>query len=106
MHKFLDSYFQIIRKFLPEKGVEPSIGIDIGLEECKYVVLERENEEFVLVQCGTQSIDQGNVSGALRTVLDKINLPSSPVFTSISGKGTLIRYIDMPRMSLEDLKNS
>ena len=33
-------------------------------------------------------------------------IPSSALFTAVEGKGTLIRYISLPIMSVKDLKNS
>ena len=106
MHPLLEKYFQIIHSFIPNKKEESSIGLDIGSGECKLVELIRRSESYELLSWAIEPIINGNVSGAVQKILSKLHNPTKNVYTSVFGKGTLIRHIEMPRMSLEELKGS
>jgi type IV pilus assembly protein PilM len=106
MHPLLKNYFRFIKRFIPVKQDSASVGLDIGSGECKLVEVRKNNEEFELVNWSIEPILNGDVSAAVKKSLEKIKNPCTSLYTAVFGKGTLIRYIDMPRMSITELKNS
>ena len=105
--KPVQSYFRTIKRFLPdEQRSTAAIGLDIGTGECKLIELSRSKAGFELVNCILEPIQNGDTKGSIQTILSQLSAPPTSLYTSVFGKGTLIRYIEMPRMSLEDLRNS
>ena len=106
MEQLLENYFSFVKKLLPdEKGVT-KVGLDIGVDSCKFIALARMGEKYEIQAWGIESIGTGGLVECLKSIPTKYTLPNKYPAVSVSGKGTLIRYIDMPRMSLEDLKKS
>jgi type IV pilus assembly protein PilM len=106
MHPLLINYFNLIKKFIPEKAPGTAVGLDIGSSECKMVEIFHTGEKFELRNWAIEAIVNGDVAGVIQKILKKLEDPPKTVYTAVLGKGTLIRYIDMPRMSLEDLRNA
>ena len=106
MSQLLDTYLSSIKKLIPRPVVEPSIGLDIGIDSCKLVELEKQGNSFVVLNWGVEPIENADVSSAVKKLLKRLNIESRTVRTAVFGKGTLIRFIEMPRMPLEDLKKS
>ncbi|MBF0484679.1 MAG: type IV pilus assembly protein PilM [Candidatus Omnitrophica bacterium] len=106
MNKFLDSYFKTIKKFLPEKTSETSVGIDIGSGECKLIELQKKADGYEVVNWSIRPVDNNDIPAALKAMLAKLGSGKRSIYTSVSGRGTLIRYIELPHMSLEDIKSS
>ncbi|MCB9720658.1 MAG: type IV pilus assembly protein PilM [Candidatus Omnitrophica bacterium] len=106
MSSLLKNYFGLIRRFIPKKEEGSSVGIDIGVSSCKIVELAREGDSFKILHWAVQPVAGGDVEAAVRALLNQVTSPVESVFTSVYGKGTLIRFIEMPRMNLEDLKAS
>jgi type IV pilus assembly protein PilM len=102
----VQKYFEAIRRFLPNEQKSSAIGLDIGTSECKLVELVKSNNEFELVYWAIEPIRNGDIKAAIQKVLSQLAAPCKSLYTSVFGKGTLIRYIEMPKMSLEDLKSS
>lgn len=107
MHRFLEKYFETIKKFIPEKTSDgASVGIDIGVSNCKLVEVVKSGSEIELLTLAQAPIQKGDVKAAVSSILEKSKNPVTAPYTSVFGKGTLIRYIKMPRMSVDDLKSS
>lgn len=106
MNALLNNYFGMIKKFLPEKPKGTSVGIDIGLNGCKLIEIKKENNEYELVSWATESSKKNGTSEAIKALIAQLKNPPDTIYTAVFGKGTLIRYIDMPRMAVEDLRNS
>lgn len=106
MPAVLERYFSLIRRIIPAKPDGVAAGLDIGAGDCKLVQIEKQGNSFELVSWAIEPVEGEGVSRAVQKILDGLEIPCSHVYTSVFGKGTLIRYIDMPRMSLEDLRNS
>ena len=106
MRALLENYFNLIRRFIPSKSEETSIGLDIGAGDCKLVEVKKTGDAFELINWTIDPVKNGDVQGALRSVLEPLGALRKSIYTAVSGKGTLIRYIEMPRMSLGDLRNS
>lgn len=106
MNGFLTTYFNTIKKFMPGKSEGTSVGLDIGVAECKLVEISQEAGQYQLVTCALEPIVKGDVKTAVTNILGKCKIPSKSPNTAVFGKGTLIRYVKMPRMSISDLKSS
>lgn len=106
MNKFLDQYIGLVKKFVPQKERLPCVGLDIGASSCKLVEVSWLTEEFQVSHWAIEPIENGDVKGAVTKILARLPNPPKSPHTAIFGKGTLIRYIDMPSMSLDDLKKS
>jgi type IV pilus assembly protein PilM len=106
MQPIMQKYFSAIKKIIPEKEKRPFVGLDIGSYSCKAVELKKEGTTFQLTGWGVELVQNGDKKKAIRDLLARMSsIPDSPV-TAVSSKGTLIRYIEMPRMALLDLKKS
>ncbi len=105
MHIILETYFHFIKKlFLSQKEAEV-IGLDIGASVCRAVKLKRRLDGFEVVRWAAEPFNGTDEKPALTKIIEKLGAisRSCTVLASVSGKGTLIRYIDMPRMSSSDL---
>ena len=47
-----------------------------------------------------------DTKSALKKISERLHFNNQHLVSSVFGKGTLIRYVDMPRMPLEDLRKS
>ena len=106
MHKLLERYFGTIKKFLPSEKKTSAVGLDIGTGECKLIELAKSENTYELVNWAIEPIQNGNTNAAIKQALSHLTTPCKSLYTSVFGKGTLIRYIDMPQMSIDDLKSS
>ena len=109
MNPFLESYFEFIKRLiLACQGDSGVIGIDIGSLACRAVELCRRQGGFEVVRWIVEPIEGIDEKAALMRLLDKIgpSVRTRPVIVSLSGKGTLIRHVDIPRMSNADLRKA
>lgn len=106
MSKIGDKYFGAVRKLMPSKAAGSSVGLDIGAGDCKLVEIEKKGDSYELINCAIESVENGDIKKTLTSLLGKLKNPCKALYTSLSGKGTLIRFIELPRMNLEDLRNS
>lgn len=106
MKELLEKYFVTIKRFIPEQETRPVVGLDIGTHSCRMVELKRKGNSFELLRWAAEPILHGNLKQAVKAVLAKTSQPTVSPVTAIFGKGTLIRYIEMPKMSFEDIKKS
>ena len=106
MHPLLEKYLQAVKDILPQNTPTPSVGLDIGMESCKAVELIKKGDSFEILRWAVETVENENLEGAVRKICGRLNITSKAPYTAVSGKGTLIRFIDMPRMSVEDLKKS
>ncbi|MFA5089261.1 MAG: type IV pilus assembly protein PilM [Candidatus Omnitrophota bacterium] len=106
MSKWLDKYLSGIKKLLPEKSSESSVGLDIGVDSCKMVEIVKSGNSFELINWAIEPIVNNDKKAVIKRIMSKLKNPSRAPFTGVFGKGTLIRYIDMPKMSIEDLRKS
>lgn len=109
MKTFLNSYFNIIRKFIPQKPIPPAVGIDIRQKEIILVEISQVPEDgggYMLSRFDFEPLEEGKVLEGLKSLLSRLEVPCINPVTGICGKGTLIRYIQMPRMSSDDMRKS
>lgn len=82
------------------------VGIDIGTSSIKAVELAVKAGGFELVNWAVEAIEGSDVKGALERLLKRMNIKEQTPVAAVSGKGTLIRYVEMPRMPVEELRKS
>ncbi|MBF0521476.1 MAG: type IV pilus assembly protein PilM [Candidatus Omnitrophica bacterium] len=103
MHILLENYFKFIKRLIPHKTGGISVGLDIGPAECKLVAISKNNNSFELKDLMVEPVSGGNINQTIGKILKRIKYPYQTLYTAVSGRGTLIRYIDMPRMSFDEL---
>lgn len=106
MKKYLDAYFKFIRRLLNRKKSTSSIGLDIGTSECKIVELGKTEQGFEILNLMTEPISSGDISASVQKTIAQANAETKTCYSAVLGKGTLIRYIEMPRMSIDELKKA
>lgn len=106
MKKIFDKYFLAIKKLLPEKVVKPSVGLDIGADTCKVIELLPSQDSYAILNWAVEPTDKVDLSVTLKKIFNKIKVQPNSVCAALSGHGTLTRYIEMPKMSSEDLQQS
>ncbi len=106
MPNLWEQYLNLIKRFIPVKLHGSCVGLDIGAADCKFVQVQKGADGFSLLDWGIQPTNQDTLEATIKKIRDRLKTPFTSVHTSVSGRGTLIRYISMPRMSLEDLRNS
>ena len=106
MSPLLQKYFSAIKKILPIRENLPSVGLDIGTSACKVVVLQKDAGAYRLLSWAIEPVRNGDQKQAVKKLLSGVVPAPQSVLMAVSGKGTLIRYIDLPRMALSDLKKS
>jgi type IV pilus assembly protein PilM len=108
MHPLLQTYFKCIKRFLSDGKTAGVIGIDLSSNYFRAVEISARGDAFELSNLTSVPIEASDEKAALTKVLASFAKTDKPriVVVSASGKGTLIRYIDMPRMSFKDLKKA
>ena len=109
MHPFFESYFEFIKRMLLAfQGDSGVIGLDISPLACRGIELCRKQGGFEVVRWIVEPIEGVDEKGALTRLLEKLgpSVRTRPMIVSLSGKGTLIRHVDIPRMSNGDLRKA
>lgn len=84
----------------------PGVGLDIGVGSCRMVEVISRPDGYHLLGWAISPIVAGDVAKAVSQVMSKTSQPNFSPVTALSGKGTLIRFVNMPKMPLADLKRS
>ncbi len=95
-----------INRFFPKSRLTTVVGIDIGTSSVKAVEIARTNNSFEIYHWALEPIEGSDTKAALKRLFLHMNIKDQIPVTSVSGKGALIRYIDMPRMTPEELRKS
>ena len=104
--KYLDLYFGTIRKLIPRKKEENAIGLDISSSDCKLIEITKSDDKYQLVNWDIEPIGKDGIKSTIQRVLERLASKPKALSTAVFGKGTLIRYIDMPRMMIDDLRKA
>jgi len=94
---YLGLGFNMKRNF---KKVSSSIGLDIGTSALKLVELKFLKDKVELARFDLEPI-QADLSSQLKRIA-----PSQVINISVSGASTVVRYIDLPRMNEDELKQA
>ncbi|HLF17452.1 MAG TPA: type IV pilus assembly protein PilM [Candidatus Omnitrophota bacterium] len=105
MKRLLERYFNFIKGFIPSEPQTTSIGLEITQNECKMVEVKKSSNGFQVVRWAIESLDENKPVNTIKAILPS-DLTQASVHTAVNGKGTLIRYIEMPRMTVDELRNS
>lgn len=105
-NELFNSYLSIVTRLVPKPPALPVIGIDIGTSTIKAAVITPSGNELELTAWDLERIESSDIKGALTRLLVRVPWAGKVPVIAVSGKGTLIRYIDLPRMPLDDLRKS
>ncbi|MFA5260353.1 MAG: type IV pilus assembly protein PilM [Candidatus Omnitrophota bacterium] len=89
---------------VPERAGSITVGLDIGTSACKGVKVKKSGSGYTLLDWSVVPVEGGDQKKAIKQTLRNLSAEAVDPLTAVSGKGTLIRYIDLPRMPLGDLK--
>lgn len=106
MRNLVTKYFDFVRKIVPDREAPLQVGLDIGRTSCKMIQLKPQGEGFEITNWGVEPIAGGETAKAVSALLGRLSPPAASPNASVSGKGSLIRYIDLPRMNAQDAKKS
>ena len=101
-----DQYLALINRLVPKPAALPVVGIDIGTSFVKAVEVETLAGKTDIRRWAIEPIAGGDSKAALKKVVERLHLNDQVLVSAVSGKGSLLRYLDMPRMSLDDLRKS
>lgn len=95
-------------------GARKSVGLDIGTSGVKMVAVEGVPGRFKLMDCALCPLDRvpgkavplESLTEAITKTVNKGGMDLSDLRISVSGKGVIVRHLDMPRMDPEELKMS
>ena len=105
--KLLENYLALVKNYLPEKKAnKPSIGLDIGTHSCKLIEVIPAEHGFQILNWAVEPIGHSGPDEVIKKILNKLDIQAKNISTAVAGQGTLIRYIEMPRMPLKDAKKS
>ncbi len=111
MRILLDYYFKLIKRMFPVTAQASTVGLDIGSFSCKAVEVSCKNGILELVRWAVEPVaepDERSIHVSLSKVCSAFGLQEKPrpVIAALGGKGTLVRYVDMPKMSAVDLRRA
>jgi type IV pilus assembly protein PilM len=104
--KLFDQYLLLVNRFIPKPAVPPVIGIDIGTSTVKAVELVQTNGALEVRQWAIEPMVANDTKSALKMICERMRVEEQFIVSSVFGKGTLIRYVDLPRMPLDDLRKA
>ncbi len=105
MSPVIENYFKFIRRMIPQRIPGTAVGLDIGTRECRMVEIALKGNSYEVINWSIKPVN-GELASVIKEVLAQAHNPVKNLYASVFGKGTLIRYLPMPRMSRQDLKNS
>ena len=91
--------------FIKENPKNIQIGIDIGGHSVKAVVISHAKSEPNLVGFSIKPIGD-NIIRAINEAYSELGLTKTRVVTSVSGPTVIVRYVDMPAMTAEELEGA
>jgi type IV pilus assembly protein PilM len=108
MRQIVKTYFDLVKRQMPVVKERGAIGIDAGQLSVRIVELSRSKGFFCLERVLVVPQDGWDEKSSLAKVMAGLDLAKQPrpVVVSVSGKGTLLRFIDFPRMPLHELKKA
>ena len=101
--------------FTKSAGFQSIAGINIGTNSIKIVAVSNTGKGFSLDNVVVEQIPGESTEGgkpkdslgeALKRAVDKAKLVSNTVITGISGPAVVVRYINLPQMSKNDLESA
>ncbi len=91
-------------------AAQPGVGLDIGRFSIKVVELKKVNSELELVNFAVipneSGISKENLTQMVKKTFAGANFGSRKVSISISGQAVVVRYIQLPKMNIQDLRSA
>jgi len=92
------------------KHTESHVGIDIGSYAIKTVVLSREKDNLRIKSLEYEKVeDSGSKDGLIRAIkktIERANIFDRKVNIAVTGPSVIIRFIELPHMSEDELKTA
>ena len=104
--KLFNQYLLLANKLIPKPAPPPVVGIDMGTSSIKLVELAHASGGLEIRNWAIEPLVGTDAKSALKKICERQPLKDQLLVSSVSGKGTLIRYVDLPRMTLEDLRKA
>ena len=104
--KLFDQYLGLVNRIIPKPALPPVIGIDIGTSSVKAVELGQSAGGVEVRHWAIEPLNGSDTKNALKRIAERLHFKDQQLVSAVFGKGTLIRYVDLPRMPLEDLRKS
>ena len=101
-----DQYLSLVNRLIPKPPISPVIGIDIGTSSIKAVEMGQSAAGFEIRHWTIEPLGGNDPKTVLKKIAERLHFSNQLLVSSVFGKGTLIRYVDLPRMPLEDLRKS
>jgi type IV pilus assembly protein PilM len=99
--------------------MKKAVGLDIGTSSVKIVELSKSEDKIVLEKFGVEEIAPQASEGegaeennnkalveAVSKVKEKSGIKETDVIAAVSGQSVIVRYIDLPKMTEEELKST
>jgi len=102
----LTQYADFLEQLFSQSKGKRVVGIDIGSSSIKAVEIVAVKDKYEIQNWAIELIDGNETKAALQRLLARMNVKDQMPVAAVSGKGTLIRYVEMPRMPIEDLRKS
>lgn len=106
LSQITEKYLNAVKNLIPQQQDKPLLGLDLGLHSCQMVEMKKKGSSYELVNWGIEPNLSGDYKTSIKKLLAQLTFPNNSPATAISGKGCLIRFIELPKMSPEDLKRS
>jgi len=104
--QLFDQYLILVNRLIPKPLAPPVIGIDIGTSSIKAVELGQVPGGVEIRHWAVEPLVGNDTKSALKKISERLHFNNQQMVSAVFGKGTLIRYVDLPRMPLEDLRKS
>jgi len=102
---------KIFSRFLKSDG-RKLVGIDVGSYSAKGVVLARQGKSFQLADFALERISAGgrtpgpDTSSVLGKIVSRLGVEGDDIATDISGQQVVMRHIEVPKMTEDELRAS
>ena len=106
LRSLLQQYLNFLNRVLPKSRQTLVVGFDIGTSSVKAVEIGYVDNSFEIKRWGLEPIEGADTKAALKRLFSRMNIKDQIPVASVSGKGTLMRYVDMPRMPIEELRKA
>ena len=103
---FLKRYTEFLERLFSRSKRNIMVGIDITTSSVKAVEICGMKNVVEIRRWALVPIENGDTKAALKRLFTRMNIKDQIPVVSVSGKGTLVRYVDMLRMSLQEVKKS
>lgn len=104
--ELFDQYLIFVNRLIPRSPAPAIIGIDIGSSSIKALEVNQENGGIKVHRWVVEPLAGSDIKAALKKIAGGLVLENQLLVSSLFGKGSLIRYVDLPRMPLDDLRKS